>query len=208
MNRILLIIMDLLKLNRISVRWGLGAALLFLAACLPDPRITEHRLQGQELGTTYSIIFYGSSDVAWEAKVDSVFLVINQSMSTYQEGSIISRINEGEVGVRVDDQFKEVFEISQHVYRRSKGYFDPTVGLLVDAWGFGPGEQQELDSLRVDSLLQFVGFNKVKLNEDQVIIKENPAIRFDFNAMWLKDMRLIASGKCSKSMEWRTFWSK
>ena len=183
MNRILLTTMDLLRLNNIALRWGLGTALLFLTACLPEGGITEQRLQGQELGTTYSIIFYGPDTVAWEAKVDSVFLVINQSMSTYQQGSIISRINDGEEGVRVDDQFKEVFELSQHVHRRTKGYFDPTVGVLVDAWGFGPGEQQDLDSLRVDSLLQYVGFSKVRLNEDQVIVKEKPEIRFDFNAV-------------------------
>ena len=175
--------MDLLKLNKRISGLVLGFLFLLVTGCLPEVRTVEHRIQGQELGTSYSIIFYGNSDVAWEAKVDSVFLVINQSMSTYQEGSIISRINDGETGVRVDDQFKEVFELSQHVHRRSKGYFDPTVGVLVDAWGFGPGEQQELDSAKVDSLKRYVGFDKVRLNEDNTIDKDNPAIRFDFNAV-------------------------
>jgi thiamine biosynthesis lipoprotein len=175
--------MDLLKSLKASTALLGGFALLFLQGCLPDTSIQEQRYQGRELGTTYSIIFYGESGTNWGSKIDSVFLVINQSMSTYQEGSIISRINRGERNVRVDRQFKEVFFLSQDVHRRSKGYFDPTVGMLVDAWGFGPGEQQELDSVKVDSLLQFVGLDKVTLKSDRMVEKEKPEIRIDFNAV-------------------------
>lgn len=183
MNRILSTIMDLLNLRNAKKLSLLLLVFVGLYGCLPEKKTGEIRIQGQELGTSYSIIFFGDEAVDWESKVDSVFLVINQSMSTYQEGSIISRINRGERNVRVDGQFKEVFFLSQEVYERTDGYFDPTVGLLVDAWGFGPGEQQELDSVKVDSLLQFVGWDKVTLKSDRMVEKEKPEIRFDFNAI-------------------------
>jgi len=53
----------------------------------------------------------------------------------------------------------------------------------VNAWGFGPGKQISLDSLRVDSLMNFVGFNKVLLTAENTIRKENQNIHFDFNAI-------------------------
>ena len=89
----------------------------------------------------------------------------------------------GDTTVVVDAMFKEVFNVSTKVYSASKGYFDPTVGVLVNAWGFGPGKHIEMDSTQVDSLLQFVGWDKVKLNADGTLVKQNSNIRFDFNAV-------------------------
>src|SRR5690606_2486539 len=69
------------------------------------------------------------------------------------------------------------------IYRASGGYFDPTVGVLVNAWGFGPGKELEMNGKRVDSLLDYVGFNKVSITADNKIIKADPNIYFDFNAI-------------------------
>jgi thiamine biosynthesis lipoprotein len=104
-------------------------------------------------------------------------------MSTYIPDSDISRINRGDTTLQVDAMFREVFEQATTVYHASSGSFDPTVGILVDAWGFGPGEAMALDSLKVDSLLQYVGFDKVELRADNRVRKQHPAIRFDFNAI-------------------------
>ena len=79
--------------------------------------------------------------------------------------------------------FREVFEESAYVFEATDGYFDPTVGVLVNAWGFGPEPGMELDSVRVDSLLQYVGFDKVELRADGTIAKNPPELRFDFNAI-------------------------
>lgn len=155
---------------------------LFLSSCSSEPP-EEQTYQGAALGTSYAIKLFSKKEGNLQPGIDSVFQVINQSMSTYWPDSDISRINRGDTTVVVDEQFREVFNSSKTVYRKTKGYFDPTVGILVDAWGFGPGESLVMDSLVVDSLLQYVGFNKVSLKSDNRIEKADPGIRFDFNAI-------------------------
>ncbi|MGI9550349.1 MAG: FAD:protein FMN transferase [Aurantibacter sp.] len=138
---------------------------------------------GAALGTSYNIIYLADSDLDFQTEIDSVFKAVNQSMSTYLPSSDISKINNGDSTLVVDLMFKEVFELSKEIYQGTNGYFDPTVGTLVNAWGFGPGEQIELDSAKVDSLLTYVGFEKVAITENRNIKKEHPEIKFDFNAI-------------------------
>ena len=68
---------------------------------------------------------------------------MNTSLSTYIPVSDISRINKGDTTVVVDDLFLEVFEKSKKIYKETEGYFDPTVGNLVNAWGFGPKKEKK-----------------------------------------------------------------
>lgn len=156
--------------------------MVFLFNCRPNETV-KNQTRGNALGTTYSIIFFADKELDYQQEIDSVFRVLNQSMSTYIPDSDISKINQGDSTIQVDKMFKEVFEISSKVHNASNGYFDPTVGVLANAWGFGPGDQMELDSLRVDSLLSYVGWGKVQLNGDNTITKSHPSIRFDFNAV-------------------------
>ncbi|MCK0161861.1 FAD:protein FMN transferase [Allomuricauda sp. F6463D] len=159
----------------------IGWVVLFLN-CTPKEQV-KNQIRGNALGTTYSIIYIADDELDYKKEIDSVFQVLNHSMSTYIPSSDISKINDGDSTIVVDGMFKEVFGISSTVYNASDGYFDPTVGVLANAWGFGPGKQIELDSLRVDSLLAYVGWEKVKLNQNNTITKTHGSIRFDFNAV-------------------------
>ena len=104
-------------------------------------------------------------------------------MSTYRDSSDISRINSGDSLVKVDSLFQEVFMLSRQVWEDSNGYFDPTVGGLVNQYGFGPENgPKEVDSITIDSLMKYVGFGKIKLQED-IVLKESPEIYLDFNAI-------------------------
>lgn len=158
-------------------------SLLFLAGCSSNPKWVKNQTIGNALGTTYSIIYLNDKELDYQLQIDSVFQAVNHSMSTYIPSSDISRINEGDSTVVVDEMFKEVFRLSTKVHKASDGYFDPSVGVLANAWGFGPGEQLQLDSTKVDSLLQYVGWSKVRLNSNNTITKKNAQIRFDFNAI-------------------------
>ncbi|MCJ7466236.1 MAG: FAD:protein FMN transferase, partial [Maribacter sp.] len=138
---------------------------------------------GGALGTSYSIIYLSDKDLDYQHEIDSVFQAVNRSLSTYIPTSDISRINQGDTTIVVDALFRDVFEISSEVYQKTNGYFDPTVGGLVNAWGFGPGPEIEMDSTKVDSLLNFVGFDKVFITDKGTIRKSNPNIYLDFNAI-------------------------
>ena len=180
MKIILLTMTDLLKFKIVKqLAWIL--VLLGISSCSTD--FVENRNSGSALGTSYSIIFYDSVHRDYQKEIDSVFNAMNHSMSTYIPNSDISRINTGDTTVVVDEMFKEVFNLSKDISKKTNGYFDPTVGVLVNAWGFGPGKQIALDSIKVDSLLDFVGFDKVRIEQDNTIKKSNPNILFDFNAI-------------------------
>ncbi|MEP2057135.1 MAG: FAD:protein FMN transferase [Maribacter litoralis] len=138
---------------------------------------------GGALGTSYSIISITAEEMDMQQEIDSVFAVINQSLSTYIPESDISRVNSGDSTVVVDAMFKEVLQLSKMIHRETNGFFDPTVGTLVNAWGFGPERQITMDSLKVDSLLNYVGLNKVSLNQNDQVVKSNANIYLDFNSI-------------------------
>lgn len=161
-----------------------GICSLVIVACGDGNRHpVRNFINGAALGTTYNITYLCPGEVDLQEEIDSVFAAVNQSMSTYIPQSDISRINSGDTTVVVDQMFREVFELSREVNRATDGAFDPTVGVLVNAWGFGPGKAVELDSAKVDSLLNFVGFHKVMLTADNKVVKQDPHIEFDFNAI-------------------------
>ena len=154
---------------------------VLLTSCSSD--LYKNQSVGGALGTSYSLIYITEKQVDYQSEIDSVFTVINQSLSTYLPDSDISKINQGDSSIVVDAMFRDVFKLSKEIYTKSDGYFDPTVGVLVDAWGFGPGVSIELDTLQIDSLLNYVGFDKVSLTDDNTVSKSNPKVRFDFNAI-------------------------
>ncbi|WP_194765759.1 FAD:protein FMN transferase [Tamlana sp. I1] len=144
-----------------------------------ETEVKNSKLSGDVFGTTYSIIY--NSEVSYKTQFDSLFTVINNSMSTYQDHSIISKLNRNELNV-VDAHFIKVFEASKEIYKETKGAFDPTIGAVVNAWDFGPeGKIVNLDSLKIDSLMVSVGLSKVSRNQDQILKPQGTFI--DFNAI-------------------------
>ncbi len=143
----------------------------------------ENELSGIALGTTYSITYFSHQNKSYQQKIDSVFAEINQSLSTYIPNSDISKINKGDTTVVVDNMFRDVFVLSKEIYKQTDGFFDPTVGTLVNAWGFGPEKMQEMDSTKIDSLLNYVGLDKISISADNRIKKTTPEIYLDFNAI-------------------------
>ena len=140
--------------------------------------------EGDAFGTSYHIQLYSNDKVDLKKGIDSVVAVVNHSLSTYIPDSDISKINRGDSTVVVDSIFREVFELSAVVNRKTNGYFDPTIGVLRNAYGFGDVKPlQNIDAKTLDSLMQYVGFHKVELKKDGTIRKEFPQIYFDFNAV-------------------------
>ena len=157
--------------------------LLIMVSC-KDEGMQSYVLQGNAFGTTYNIQYFSSSEINTEIGIDSVLYAINKSVSTYMPNSDISKINRGDTTVIVDEIFKEVFRISEVVYTNSHGYFDPTIGVLRNAYGFGDTKPiNSIDKGVVDSLMTYVGFKKVQLTKSGKVEKEYSEIYFDFNAV-------------------------
>ena len=163
----------------------ISAACISLVACQsPTDYVQVHR--GNALGTTYSIQYQGdAADYSQNQKaIDSFFQVVNQSMSTYWPNSDISKINKGDDSLVVDMHFKKVFLKATQIWEATEGFFDPTVGSLVNAYGFGP--QKPLPTIgekELDSLLEITGWEKIQLSNKGTLQKESPNITIDFNAI-------------------------
>lgn len=153
-----------------------------LITCSYQDKSNFKKFEGMALGTSFHLTFEDTDDQIIEKQIDSLFYLVNRSMSTYIQNSDISKINRGDTSVVIDDMFKEVFLKSKKIFKETNGAFDPTIGILVNAWGFGPGKKlNDLNKKSVDSLLMYVGFDKVKV-KDHKIVKEHPETFLDFNA--------------------------
>ena len=169
--------------SRKFFKTGLFLFILF-TSCNTSSDLNEQEYNGEALGTTYQVKFFHSEKVDIQKGLDSIFQVINRSMSTYQADSDISRINAGDSTVVVDEHFVEVYNYSFRIFKESNGFFDPTVGRLVNAYGFGPeAGTRSLSQSQLDSIREFVGFNKITLTPGNQIKKLHPEIFIDFNAI-------------------------
>ena len=138
--------------------------------------------QGNTMGTTYSIIYLHPEGLSYKENVDSLLEVWNFVLSTYIPDSEISRFNRDTVHYFESPYFYPVLVASKYVYRESDGAFDPTVMPLVNAWGFGPVDADLPDKDTIDSLLQYIGFNKITFDKKS-IHKPDVSIQLDFSAI-------------------------
>lgn len=159
---------------------------MVIVACQPSVNEKVYLIEGEAQGSTYHIKYIAERDENLKPAIDSILEVIDRSMSTYRPDSAISKINQGDTTVVVDEHFRKVFQASQQIWQESEGLFDPTVGVLVNAWGFGKQKISEADlptDKKIDSLKKYVGFDKVALTEKNLIKKRYTEILFDFNAI-------------------------
>lgn len=157
---------------------------LMLFSCQKEKKEKIFIIQGEAQGSTYTIKYINKGDIITKLSIDSLLLAFDMSLSTYRSDSKISKINNGDSTIFVDDFFIETFQTSQQIYTETSGLFDPTIGVLVNAYGFGPSKKRiDLNQPQIDSLLQFVGFDKVRLNENRTITKKFNQTYFDFNAI-------------------------
>ena len=157
---------------------------LLLISCNVDSS-NYKRIQGDAFGTTYQVIVESESNSSKiKQSIDSIFEVVNNSMSTYRSNSIISKVNQSQNPVKVDSHFIEVFEKSKDIWKLSNGYFDPTAGSIVNLYGMGPNNKiQSINEYKIDSVMQYVGLDKVYLNQQNFIVKTDENVYIDFNAI-------------------------
>jgi len=160
----------------------LFAVLLILLLSCNQEGNESIKIAGEAQGTTWHITYFSKSKKKFTKEIDYLLRAIDTSLSTYLSVSIISKINKNDSSVLADNYFLDVFNKSREVSEKTRGFFDVTVGPVINAWGFGFTKKAAVDSALIDSLLQFVGYNKVKLEKNK-LIKAKPEILLDFNAI-------------------------
>lgn len=130
--------------------------------------------------TTFHITFNGD-----EALADSILTVlseVNESLSFFNENSLLTKLNAAPDSLAVDRHIIRVYDTARTINRLSNGLYDPTVSPLIDAWGFGKGHAVSADTARIDSLLLSVGMNKTD-RHGSYIVKRHPDISFNFSSI-------------------------
>ena len=141
-------------------------------------------LSGLIFGTSYNIQFYSTGNSNYSNEIVDIFKEIDMSMSTYKKTSIISRVNNNN-SVQLDDHFKNVFGFSKKIYEKTGGRFDPSIGLLVNYWGFGPEKFIPDSKINPNDqftyLLSKTGFNRFEIIDNKLSRPTDSYI--DFNAI-------------------------
>lgn len=177
------------ELYRQRIRWPaalllatLFFPLLFLTGCSePVEKVVSH--SGLTMGTSFTVKWVSNdSSSAQElnqrlpSEINQLLVNINNSMSTYQANSELTRINQLPAGSKVllshglADVLQRALEISQ----QSSGAFDVTIGPLVNLWGFGPDGRviNAPTESKITELMQQVGFNHIRLdNQARELVK-------------------------------------
>ncbi|MBD3226501.1 MAG: FAD:protein FMN transferase ApbE [Caldithrix sp.] len=171
------------------LRFAFFIVILFLIQCRqPQPSM----FNGNTMGTSYMVKIADRSLNAEQLahlkkQIDDTLQQVNQQMSTYIEDSEISRFNrhQSNDGFKVSPGFTAVLKTAIQAHEASQGAFDPTVAPLVNLWGFGPGEKRPTLPSRSEiiDMKKSMGMHHLKIVNDSVIIKTDPHLHLDLNAI-------------------------
>nr|WP_143031313.1 FAD:protein FMN transferase [Segatella bryantii] len=163
--------------------WQIGALLVLTAIIIVIVRqqktIPFQHNTGFIFGTIYNITYQSDDDL--QTEIEGELKKVDESLSTFNKTSTISKINQGK-DVKVDDMFAEVFSLGENIAKETDGAFDMTVAPMVNTWGFGFKTGKEPSKAVVDSLRNIVGYQKIKM-EKKHIIKQNPNTMLDCSAI-------------------------
>lgn len=144
--------------------------LLFFVGCSSE---SVKKIQGETMGTTYSVKVASSEKMdlkSLKKEIDDVLLEVNRQMSTYIKDSEISKLNKASMNINVEISpwFHEVLSYSLKLAEQTDGFYDPTLGPLVNLWGFGPTNKRKAPTaLQIKRAQENVGFDKVILSKSR-----------------------------------------
>ena len=158
---------------------------ILLVGCSTKPEVIE--LSGTKMGTTYHIKVVADQlpPEDLHQRIDKLLSVVDNAMSTYKPNSELSRFNRLAVGqnLEISSDFAQVLQISSDIWAKSGGTFDPTVGPLVDLWGFGPNPSANTapSADQITAALQTIGFQNLVLDGNN--LSKTGAVELDLSAV-------------------------
>ena len=143
-------------------------------------RATFRTAEGSIFGTTYHIKYEAAQPL--DSLILDTLRRVDNSLSLFNQQSTLCRINRGET-MQADTMLAEVMRLALSISKVTGGDFDPTVQPLVSAWGFGFEHRANVTPQLIDSLMQFVGYQKANIDEAGIVTRSDPRVRLDFGAI-------------------------
>lgn len=162
---------------------------MLLLACEQPPQV--HSMGGHTMGTGWSVQFAGTpvdgSVADMREAVESALERVNAQMSTYREDSHISRFNTAPAGeaVTLPDEFRTVLRGALDVAELTGGALDPTVGPLVNLWGFGPDGSvtRAPDEQAIREAAARVGWRQLRYDDESGTLVQPGGVYLDLSAV-------------------------
>ncbi|WP_375562956.1 FAD:protein FMN transferase [Bernardetia sp. OM2101] len=175
-----------------AIYGGVLILLMFLVYKFRNTETTNqeqtYQVYGETQGTTYTVKYLSQKGNNYQIAIDSVLVAFSQSLSTYIPNSEISVFNKMEntdsAIVFQNEFFYPVLKSSKEIFDLSQGAFDPTLAPIIRVWGFGEIEEPEkIPSDKIDSLLEFVGYDKYIVFDKTSLKKTKKKVQLNFNAI-------------------------
>lgn len=138
-------------------------------------------LEGTVFHTIYHIQYDDTTN--YNTDIQRLFREFDGSLSMFNDTSLITRVNQGDTSVIANHYLRTVVKKALEVSQISQGAFDITVAPLVNLWGFGFKNAENVSQQTVDSILQFVGYQKLHLLDDGHIVKDDPRMILDASSI-------------------------
>ncbi len=151
--------------------------LAFLVSCSQETKVQPVALHGQTMGTTFNVKYFPSENTPKQeqvlAAINKRLVEINQLMSTYIADSELSLLNKTKAGEAYALSPENVYLINEalRVNKLSEGYYDITVGPLVNLWGFGPTGRvtKQPDAELLQQSREWVGADKLSITNNEIV---------------------------------------
>lgn len=150
------------------------------------------RWQGRTMGSPYTVQIAGTNLPpgaleSLQAEVEARLREINRQMSHYQPDSELSRFNRApaKTPFKISPAFARVVRFSLELARRSDGAFDPTLGPVVNLWGFGEKTEQRAVPAEADlrAALAVTGYRHLELTAGDELIKDLPGLTLNLSGV-------------------------
>ncbi|MGI6442733.1 MAG: FAD:protein FMN transferase [Synergistaceae bacterium] len=143
-----------------------------------SPKSIKVEQESYKLGTIVRLTLYGADREKLERVMENAMSEISRYEGLFSVNirtSEISKINSGEQSI-VSEETVRIITDSLKYAEDTNGAFDPTIGAIVKLWGIGTESARLPEKIEVDALLPYVGYKKVCLTKDMVIIGENQSL--------------------------------
>ena len=149
---------------------------ILLISCKQEKQYYE--VAGQ-LHTPYHIKFEHNSPL--EKEIDEQLKYFYHLFNAFDSTSVISRVNRNE-SMEVDTLFQRAFHKAMEVSANTQGAYDVTCAPLINLWGFGFNRKDSVTPRTIDSVRQFIGYQKVQI-EKGLVVKQDPRLIMNFSSL-------------------------